>query len=78
MKSIEIKIKELNENNDFVIKAVKIMKLCGFNNQNLKKVADFIKESASVKLYDKLSKELEIVRYEYSSLNTYDLFKKNR
>jgi len=74
MKSIEIKIKELNENNDFVIKAVENNRnYVDSLTKNLKKVADFIKESASVKLYDKLSKELEVVRYEYSSLNTYDI-----
>ena len=38
---------------------------------NLKQVASFIKESASIKLYTKLNQELDKVRYEYRVLNSY-------
>lgn len=70
---IDKKIEEMNENNDFVIKAVENnKKYVDSLTKNLKKVAKFIKESSSVKLYKKLETELEKIRYEYSCLNSYN------
>ena len=73
IEKIENKIKEMNDNNDIVIQAIEHnKKYVDSLTKNLKKVADFIKESSTVKLYKKLENELEKIRYEYSNLNTYN------
>ena len=69
---IDNKINELNINNDGIIKAISSnRKYVDSITGNLKQVATFIKESASIKLYTKLSQELDKVRYEYRVLNSY-------